>query len=256
MCSGFCKFLLFLQNANLRLISIITKLDFKMNHIKTAICAGALLLLMLAAGRERALCQPSGKNLGLKTVVIDPGHGGKDPGAPGQTSKTHEKHIVLSVSKLLGDMIKEAYPDVKVVYTRSSDVFIGLHERAMTAKRNKADLFISIHCTSSSNKSACGTSVHILGKNSKNGKNKTDYFEKNMSVAQRENGVIVLENGYEAKYASFDVNSPESYISHMLQWTAYYESSLLFASEVVDKLIQKPLTRRPVVIDQECEQDD
>ena len=68
-----------LQNANLRLISIITKLDFKMNHIKTAICAGALLLLMLAAGQERALCQPSGKNLGLKTVVIDPGHGGKDP---------------------------------------------------------------------------------------------------------------------------------------------------------------------------------
>lgn len=251
MCSGFCKFLLFLQNANLRLISIITKLDFKMNHIKTAICAGALLLLMLAAGQDRALCQPSGKNLGLKTVVIDPGHGGKDPGAPGQTSKTHEKHIVLSVSKLLGDMIKEAYPDVKVVYTRSSDVFIGLHERAMTAKRNKADLFISVHCNSSSNKSACGTSVHILGKNSKNGKNKTDYFEKNMSVAQRENGVIVLEDGYEAKYADFDVNSPESYISHMLQWTAYYESSLLFASEVVDKLIQKPLTRRPVVIDQD-----
>ena len=137
-------------------------------------------------------------------------------------------------------MIKEAYPDVKVVYTRSSDVFIGLHERAMTAKRNKADLFISVHCNSSSNKSACGTSVHILGKNSKNGKTRLTISRKTMSVAQRENGVIVLEDGYEAKYADFDVNSPESYISHMLQWTAYYESSLLFASEVVDNSYRSP----------------
>lgn len=211
----------------------------------------AALVLMLSAGHGTAFCQSSVKQPGLHTVVIDPGHGGKDSGAPGQTPKTHEKHIVLSISKMLGDMIREEYPDVKVVYTRSSDVFIGLHERAMIAKKNKADLFISVHCNSSKNKSAYGSSVHILGKNSKNGKNTTDYFEKNMSVAQRENGVMVLEDGYETKYADFDANSPESYISHMLQWTAYYESSLLFASEVVDKLIRKPLTRRPVVIDQD-----
>ena len=72
--------------------------------------------------------QSAGKELGLKTVVIDPGHGGKDPGALGQNSSSHEKHIVLAVSKLLGEKIKEAYPGVKVIYTRSTDKFIGLHD--------------------------------------------------------------------------------------------------------------------------------
>lgn len=188
---------------------------------------------------------------GLRTVVIDPGHGGKDPGALGKTRNMHEKHIVLAVSKLLGQKIKTAYPDVKVVYTRSNDTFIGLHERAMTARRNNADLFISIHCNGSSSSSAKGTSVHILGQSSDNKKNKTDYFERNMTTAQRENAVIVLEDDYKTKYQTFDPNSPESYISHQLQWMAYYESSLLFASEVVENLIDKPLTARRLVVDQD-----
>ncbi len=190
-------------------------------------------------------------NLGLKTVVIDPGHGGKDPGALGSRKNMHEKHIVLAVSKLLGDKIRKAYPDVKVVYTRSNDTFIGLHDRAMTARKNNADLFISIHCNGSKNKDAKGTSVHILGQRSNNSRNKTDYFERNMSVAQRENSVIVLEDDYKTKYHDFDPDSPESYISHQLQWMAYYESSLLFASEVVENLISKPLTPRKIVIDQD-----
>jgi N-acetylmuramoyl-L-alanine amidase len=188
---------------------------------------------------------------GLKTVVIDAGHGGKDPGALGKGGKIHEKHIVLDVAKKLGQRIKEHYPDVKVIFTRSSDVFIGLHERAMVARRNNADLFISIHCNGSSSTDAKGTSVHILGQNSDNSRNKTDYFEKNMSVAQRENSVIVLEEDYKTKYQTFDPSSPESYISHQLQWMAYYESSLLFASEVVDNLIATPLTPRKIVIDQD-----
>ena len=138
----------------------------------------------------------STSQLGLRTVVIDPGHGGKDPGAPGKTSSTAEKHIVLKISKLFGEKIKAAYPDVKVIYTRDSDKFIGLHERAMTARRNNADLFISIHCNSVAAKSAYGTSVHILGQRSDNSKNKTDYFERNNSVAQQENSVIILEEDY------------------------------------------------------------
>jgi N-acetylmuramoyl-L-alanine amidase len=189
--------------------------------------------------------------LGLRTVVIDPGHGGKDPGAPGKTSSTAEKHIVLKISKLFGEKIKAAYPDVNVIYTRDSDKFIGLHERAMTARRNNADLFISIHCNSVAAKSAYGTSVHILGQRSDNSKNKTDYFERNMSVAQQENSVIILEEDYKTKYMDFDPNSPESYISHQLQWMAYYESSLLFASEVVDHLVKEPLKPRKAVIDQD-----
>ena len=195
--------------------------------------------------------QASSGHPGLKTVVIDPGHGGKDPGALGKSSKVHEKDIVLAVSKKLGDKIKAAYPGVKVIYTRSDDRFIGLHDRAMVARRNNADLFISIHCNGSSNAEAKGTSVHILGQNSNNKKNKTDYFERNMSVAQRENAVIVLEEDYKTKYQEFDPSSPESYISHQLQWMAYYESSLLFASEVVDKLIKAPLVPRRIVVDQD-----
>ena len=210
-----------------------------------------LMIFMLSVLPFCMVAQTASGHLGLKTVVIDPGHGGKDPGALGKTKGINEKNIVLSVSRLLGQKIKAKYPDVKVIYTRSDDTFIGLHERAMVARRNNADLFISIHCNGSSSTEAKGSSVHILGQNSNNSKNKTDYFERNMSTAQRENAVIVLEDDYKTKSQSFDPNSPESYISHQLQWMAYYESSLLFASEVVDKLIKKPLEPRRLVVDQD-----
>ena len=213
-----------------------------------------LIALMTGLVDAAPLCaqnQQTKAHPGLKTVVIDAGHGGKDPGALGKGGKVHEKHIVLAVAKKLGAKIKAAYPDVKVIYTRENDAFIGLHDRAMVARRNNADLFISIHCNGSSSTDAKGSSVHILGQNSNNSKNKTDYFERNMSVAQRENSVIVLEDDYKTKYQTFDPSSPESYISHQLQWMAYYESSLLFASEVVDHLIAAPLTARRIVIDQD-----
>ena len=210
-----------------------------------------LMIFMLSVLPFCMVAQTASKHLGLKTVVIDPGHGGKDPGALGKTKGINEKHIVLSVSQLLGQKIKAKYPDVKVIYTRNNDTFIGLHERAMVARRNNADLFISIHCNGSSNSEAKGSSVHILGQSSDNSRNKTDYFERNMSTAQRENAVIVLEDDYKTKYQSYDPNSPESYISHQLQWMAYYESSLLFASEVVENLIQKPLVPRRLVVDQD-----
>lgn len=210
-----------------------------------------LLLILLSVLSVDVSAQTASKHPGLRTVVIDPGHGGKDPGALGKTKNVHEKHIVLSVSKLLGQKINAMYPDVKVIYTRTNDTFIGLHERAMIARRNNADLFISIHCNGSSNTEAKGSSVHILGQSSNNSRNKTDYFERNMSTAQRENAVIVLEDDYKTKYQSFDPNSPESYISHQLQWMAYYESSLLFASEVVENLIKKPLVPRRLVVDQD-----
>ena len=220
--------------------------------LKTRICGllSALILMLIPACKIYA--QNSSTHLGLKTVVIDPGHGGKDPGALGKSRNMHEKHVVLAVSKLLGAKIKEAYPDVKVIYTRNNDTFLGLHERAMVARRNNADLFISIHCNGSENSEAKGSSVHILGQSSKKNKNnQTDYFERNMSVAQRENSVIVLEEDYQTKYQTFDPDSPESYISHQLQWMAYYESSLLFASEVVENLVKQPLTPRKIVIDQD-----
>ena len=219
--------------------------------IKVIISTIMISLAAMLLPSQHISCQNADGNVGLRTIVIDPGHGGKDPGAPGPDSRNSEKHIVLKISKLFGEKIRKAYPDVKVIYTRDSDVFIGLHERAMTARRNNADLFISVHCNSSSAKSAYGSSVHILGQRSDNSKNKTDYFERNMSVAQQENSVIILEDDYKTKYQDYDPNSPESFISHKLQWTAFYESSLLFASEVVDHLIKSPLRPRKAVIDQD-----
>lgn len=179
-------------------------------------------------------------HLGLKTVVIDPGHGGKDPGAPGKTSSTSEKHLVLSISKMLGNKIKAAYPDVKVIYTRSSDVFVELNERAKIAKRNNADLFISVHCNSNNSSKPFGASVHILGPKSKNKKNTSDYFEKSKSVAQRENAVMLLEDNYQTTYQDFNPDAPESVISHNLMWNANYENSLMFAAEIDSKLTKAP----------------
>lgn len=187
-----------------------------------------------------ALPAQSKKDLGLKTVVIDPGHGGKDPGAPGKTSATSEKHVVLKISKLLGQKIKEAYPDVKVVYTRSTDVFLELKERVNVAKRNNADLFISLHCNSNRSSQPYGASVHILGPKSKNSKNNKDYFAASMSVAQRENSVMLLEDDYKTTYQDFDPDSPESIISHSLMWNANYSNSLLFAAEVDNVMNRKP----------------
>lgn len=196
-----------------------------------------LLLILLAPS---VLAAQDKKDLGLKTVVIDPGHGGKDPGAPGKTSATSEKHIVLKISKLLGKKIANEFPDVKVVFTRSTDVFVELKERVNVAKRNNADLFISMHCNSNNSSKPYGASVHILGPKSKNSKNQKDYFAASMSVAQRENSVMLLEDDYKTKYQDFDPDSPESIISHSLMWNANYSNSLLFAAEVDNVMKQSP----------------
>ena len=194
-----------------------------------------LMCAVLCASAQNAVSE-----LGLKTVVIDPGHGGKDPGAPGKTSKTSEKHLVLSVSKLLGEKIKAAYPDVKVVYTRSTDVFVELKERVNIAKKNKADLFISIHCNSNNSAQPYGASVHILGPKSSNKKNQRDYFAASQSVAQRENSVMLLEDDYKTSYQDFDPESAESVISSSLLWAANYGSSLMFAAELDEAFRRAP----------------
>ena len=196
------------------------------------------VLLFAVAPLQHISGQTSSGDLGLNTIVIDPGHGGKDPGAPGKTKATAEKHIVLNISILFGQKIKDAYPDVKVVYTRSTDVFVELKERANIAKRNDADLFVSIHCNSNDNPRAFGASAHILGPKSTNPKNNSDYFAKSRSVAQRENSVMLLEEDYKTSYQDFNPDSPESVIGHSLMWQANYDNSLLFAAEY-DALIHK-----------------
>ena len=135
------------------------------------------------------------------TIVIDAGHGAHDAGAIGSFSK--EKNINLRHAMLLGDIIKERNPEIKVIYTRDKDVFVELNERARIANRNKADLFVSIHTNSSKNKSANGIEVFTLG---------ASRSKENMEVAMLENSVILMEEDHESKYQGFDPNSTDSYI--------------------------------------------
>ncbi len=175
------------------------------------------------------------RSLGLRTVVIDPGHGGKDPGGVSRDKKTFEKNLVLDISKRFGQKIKEKYPEVKVIYTRSSDVYVTLNERAAIANRNNADLFISIHTNANNSSSVHGASVHILGQSRDP---KRDLYAGKMDVSRRENSVILLEEDYTTDYQGFDPDSPESFIFFNLMQNAYYEQSILFASKV-DEYLRK-----------------
>ena len=161
------------------------------------------------------------------TVVIDPGHGGRDVGAVGRISR--EKDINLKVALALGDLIKKNYPGIRVVYTRSKDTFVELGRRAAIANKAKADLFISIHTNSTAagrkGTTAQGTETYTLGMHR---------VADNLAVAQRENSVITLEANYEQTYEGFNPNSSESYIIFEFMQDQYMASSVDFA-----RLIQK-----------------
>lgn len=156
----------------------------------------------------------------VRTIVIDAGHGGKDPGCHGKSSQ--EADIALSVAKELGRVITENMPGVKVVYTRKTDEFVELHDRAAIANKNKADLFISLHCNSGPTDIA-GTETYTMGLHTAEG---------NLEVAKRENAVILKEDNYKAKYDGFDPNSPQGHILFSLYQNAYIENSLVFASKI------------------------
>ena len=153
-------------------------------------------------------------------VVIDAGHGGHDPGAIGKTAK--EKNINLSVALKVGNLIKRNCDDVKVIYTRSKDVFIPLARRAEIANNAKADLFISIHTNALANsRTARGASTWTLG---------LAKSDANLEVAQRENSVILYESDYQTRYAGFNPNSAESYIIFEFMQDKYMEQSVHLAS--------------------------
>lgn len=156
----------------------------------------------------------------LKTVVIDAGHGGKDPGCSGKFSK--EKHVALQVALELGRIIEENLPDIKVIYTRKTDRFIELHERANIANRNNADLFVSIHCNAGPHYFR-GSETYAMGLHKTRG---------NLDVAMRENQSILQEENYLDNYEGFDPNSTEGYILFSLMQNAYLDNSLNIASKV------------------------
>lgn len=157
----------------------------------------------------------------IKTVVIDPGHGGHDPGCSGRNSR--EKHIALAVSQRLAKAMQRQYPGLKVILTRDSDVFIPLHERAAIANRNSADLFISVHCNYMPGSAATkGSETYVMGLHT---------AEHNLKVAKRENAAILLEENYERNY-DYDPNSPEGHIMLSMYQSAFLEQSILFAGKV------------------------
>lgn len=161
------------------------------------------------------------------TVVIDAGHGGNDAGAIGLVKGTQEKHLNLSVAKQLAAKIRATYPEVKVVLTRETDIFLPLQQRADIVNKNHADLFISIHTNAAENRKACGAETFILG---------TDRMEDNLDVAMRENAVMKLEAD-QTVYQGFDPNSIESYIIFELMQNQYMDRSLEFAELVQNQFV-------------------
>jgi N-acetylmuramoyl-L-alanine amidase len=191
-----------------------------MNFVKNYRIIGILVLIVWFSG---ASFSPAEKYK-IKTVFIDPGHGGSDPGCHGVYSK--EANVALKISLLCGSLITKNYPDIKVVYARTTDEFVDLYQRAVMANRCNADLFICIHCNASVNKSAYGTETFTMGLH------RTD---DNFAVAKRENSVILLENNYQEKYEGFDPNDPASYIMFSMLQNANLDQSVSIASKVQEE---------------------
>lgn len=169
------------------------------------------------------VAQSQTSSYSIKKVVIDAGHGGKDPGAVGYNG-IKEKDVALAIAIKTGNYIKEFVPGVEVIYTRSTDKFIELYQRAKIANKADADLFISIHANSVKNKSKVhGTETFVLG---------THKDASNLAVAKRENASILMEKDYLVSYSGFDPNKPETHIILSLIQSAYKEESTVFAGLV------------------------
>lgn len=203
----------------------------------TGYVAASIVLALLTSSSflPISLADPApARGVHVKTVVIDPGHGGKDPGCSGRN--TIEKEIALSVGLKLGELIKTHHPDVKVVFTRSTDVFVPLHERAQIANKAEADLFISIHCNHIGKRSstAFGSETYVMG---------LHRAQDNLDVAKRENATILMEDDYIQHYDGYDPNSPEGHIILSMYQNAHLEHSILFA-DFVEKQFATGLARK------------
>lgn len=184
-----------------------------MRHLTTFILCLLLLAIVPTASTWAA---------GTFTLVLDAGHGGKDPGALGKTGK--EKNINLAVALAVGQLLEQNMKDVKVVYTRKTDVFVELNERAAIANRAKADLFLSIHTNALPGKAqGRGSETYTLGMHR---------AADNLAVAKRENAAIMLEKDYENRYEGFDPKSAESYIIFEFMQDTYMEQSVKLANHI------------------------
>ena len=175
---------------------------------------------------------PKTSNKGrLQRVVIDAGHGGKDPGNLGTGRfKTTEKDITLEVSKLVGNYISEAFPEVEIIYTRTGDSYPSLNDRVEIANESQADLFISIHCDAFTKPSAKGSGTFVMGMHKS---------EESLRVAMKENASIYMEDDYESKYGGFDPKDPDTYIALTLRQNAYLDQSLNLSKRIQDQFRER-----------------
>lgn len=172
----------------------------------------------------------------LNKIVIDAGHGGKDPGASGKYSR--EKDVVLKVALQTGQELKKLHPDIEIIYTRKTDVFIPLKERAEIANKANADLFISIHCNSNTNSQPHGSETYVMGLHKS---------EANLDVAKKENAAILFEEDYEQNYDGFDPTSDESHIIFNFFQNSFLSQNLDLASKMQSKFsVHTPLRNRGV----------
>ena len=193
-------------------------------------------MLILATALVLAIPVPAQQ---LRTVVIDPGHGGKDPGCVSRDKKTYEKDIVLDIGKRLAQKISAAYPDVSVKMTRTDDHFVELENRASFANKASANLFISLHVNSVEKGTAAnGYSIHVLGQSQRKG---NDLYSKNLDLVKRENAVIMMEDNYQTRYQGFDPNDPQSSIIFSLMQNAHLNASLSFAEDVAKAMGESPI---------------
>lgn len=182
----------------------------------------AVLFTVLAAFNPRPF---RAANAGVNIIVIDPGHGGKDPGNLGTGRyRSREKDVSFDVSQLVKKYIEENLPDTKVILTRDDDQFIELYQRTVIANRANADVFISIHCNANDNKSAYGTESFVLGMGEKDQRlNKT---------AQLENAARLLEENWESNYEELNANNPAAIIALRAYQDAFLEQSISIADEI------------------------
>jgi N-acetylmuramoyl-L-alanine amidase len=206
---------------------------------KNAISLAIFVLISLAFVFPASI-KPFVPQYKVKTVVIDAGHGGSDPGAINKAKNLQEKDITLPVALELGATIKKYLPEVNVIYTRTTDTFVELYKRAEIANRNNADVFISLHCNSLDTKKdkskadVKGAEVYVMG---------THVSKENLEVAKRENAVVLLEEGYKKNYGGFDPNSPQAYI-WLTQYQHNYLENSLRLSVLIDKQFNERLQRK------------
>jgi N-acetylmuramoyl-L-alanine amidase len=199
-------------------------------HISSRNALGLILLAALFVNPLFADDKKK-KNNTIKTIVIDPGHGGKDSGTMGTKRYTqYEKHIALDISLKLGNYIKEAFADIEIIYTRKTDIFLELWERTELANEKNADLFISVHCDGFTNPNPSGASVFVMGMSK---------LKANMDVAVRENSVMYLEDNFKEKYDGFDPKSTESYIIFSLMQNTFLDQSISIAEKIEDEFANR-----------------